>query len=219
MFFTPLRLWGIGMKAHSSVAYLAICTCVGHNIRSFGYKTSWADLAVNRIQVELKPCSGNSTLSDFRLNKKTPSFCFLSLPEERRLTHQKVIISAPHVWRKTMHMCMCQRQRGWALTAHSRAVLSSACRALTRALTGVFPPPSVPRRRGFPLVGFRQGGQVKWAIPIQGQKRRAHSPCEMAAHFGRSMHSFPHALALSDCQEGITRRKRARREVCLCVHV
>lgn len=104
---------------------------------------------------------------------------------------------------------MWKTERAWA-----PAAVVSACRSSMRSsyLPTAEPwpgpwllcslPPTVSLHWGFPLAGYGQGGQVKWAIPIQGQERRADSPCEMAAHFGRSMHfSFPRALPLSDSQE------------------
>lgn len=104
-----------------------------------------------------------------------------------------------------------QREAGWAL-----AVVVSACRSNMRSsyLPPAKPwpgpwllrslPLSVRLQQGFPLVFYWQGGQVKWAIPIQGQECCTDSPCEMAAHFGRSMHS----LSLVHCHWVIARKKK-----------
>lgn len=157
---------------------------------------------MNGIQAELNPCSGNSTVSDFRLNKGTMFYFYPCLRKEGWLTRTPKLLLVPHmcgeeklcVWR--VRVCedteiLSSGGTGKCVQKQHEELLSAACRALTRALTPAPPSPtSAPLYRGFPVVSDRRGGQVKWAIPIQGRERCADSPCEMAAHFARSIRSF-----------------------------
>lgn len=142
---------------------------------------------LNGIHAELNPCSGNSRVSDFRLNKGT-MFYFYPCLKERRLTHHKVIISASHVWRKKSDVSVRNRQTAaevnpcWSIM---RSPYLQPTKPLTRSLTPV-PPPSIrPSVGGLPSTG--QTDQVKSAIPIQGQERYADLTSETAAHFARSI--------------------------------
>lgn len=166
---------------------------------------------MNGIQAERKPCSGNSTVSDFRLNKGTMFYFYPCLRKEGWLTRTSKLLLVPRMCGEKA-MCVWKTER----EAEAPAAVVSACRSSMRSsyLPPAKPwpglwlqhalPPSFPLYRGFPLVCYRRGGQVKWAIPIQGQEPRANSPCEMAAHFGRSMYS----LSLMHCDWVIARKKK-----------
>lgn len=187
------------------------------------------------IQPELKPCSGNSTVSDFRLNKGT-MFYFYPCLKKRRLTHQnaKVIISASHVFSKAMCMCVCERQRkrlsssssGKCIQEQHEELLSVACQTLTRALTPVLTPSLCPSPVGLPTS-------------LPGEMSNSHSGTgaqhRLALWNGCSLWqinvlSIACALPLSDSQEEKEGEKRVwveRREMwfyvclfaCICVCV
>ena len=189
-------------------------------------------LAVNGIQAELKLCSGNSTVSDFRLNKGTMFYFYPSLRKDGWLTRMPKLLLVPHMWGEKLCVCACQsmKDRAWG---RAPAAVVSACRSSMRSsyLLPAKPwpgpcllhplSPSASFQPGFPPVCYRQGSQVKWAIPIQGQECCTNSPCEMAAHFGRSMHSLSfvhcHWVIASKKKKGVVRGvERRERWFCMC---
>lgn len=137
-------------------------------------------------------------------------FFYPCLRKDGWLTRTPKLLLVPHMCWAKLCVCVCEcvkdTERGWAPAAAvsaSRSSMRSSYLPPAKPWPGPWLlrslPPSVPLQWGFPLVC-----QVKWAIPIQGQEDRADSPCEMAAHFGRSMYS----LFSVHCHRVIARKKK-----------
>lgn len=132
-------------------------------------------LAMNGIQPELNPCSGNSTVSDFRLNKGTMFYFYPCLRRDSWLTRTPKLLLVPQM---CACACVCVRIKQERYTElqlqmqkQREQLLSAACQALTRALTPAprLPPSTPPQLAGASLPSpADEGNQVKWAIVYSG---------------------------------------------------
>lgn len=61
---------------------------------------------MNGIQAELNPCSGNSTVSDFRLNKGTMFYFYPCLRKEGWLTRTPELLLVPHMCGECVRVCV-----------------------------------------------------------------------------------------------------------------
>lgn len=89
---------------------------------------------MNGIQAELNPCSGNSTVSDFRLNKGTMFYFYPCLRKEGWLTRTPKLLLVPHMCGEEKAMCVrarvCGRHRDTELRRRREVHAGAARRAL-----------------------------------------------------------------------------------------
>lgn len=70
-------------------------------------------LGMKGMQPELKSCSGNSTVSDFRLNKGTMFYFYPCLRKDGWLTRTPKLLLVPRVCGAKLRACVRETERGW----------------------------------------------------------------------------------------------------------